>query len=264
MSSGSEAVRGWTATAEQTAALRAVTRLFADGATPEEAAELAAVKLAALLQDGCVVGLIAEDGTLHPVGVHHPDDVARERHEDREPMLLPPGEGYTAEVIEECKPMIVRRAEDAPDRSDGHLERRGETALLAAPLRTRGEVIGVLIVVRDPGKPDFDPSDLEFVVELADRLAFGIDNARLAEALAMQRDLPHGELSGRVPEGEQLTRRELEILELLADGLTNKQVAERLVLSVRTVEWHRARVQAKLGVSDRAGLVKALAALRGA
>jgi two-component system response regulator NreC len=53
-----------------------------------------------------------------------------------------------------------------------------------------------------------------------------------------------------------LTQREREVLRLLALGHTNAEAAERLHLSVRTVETHRANLQAKLGVSGRADLVR--------
>jgi two-component system response regulator NreC len=53
-----------------------------------------------------------------------------------------------------------------------------------------------------------------------------------------------------------LTQREREVLRLLALGHTNAQVADRLHLSVRTVETHRANLQGKLGVAGRAELVK--------
>ncbi len=56
------------------------------------------------------------------------------------------------------------------------------------------------------------------------------------------------------PDG--LSERELEILRLIALGYTNAQVAEELFLSVRTVETHRAHIQQKLGLSDRAELVR--------
>jgi DNA-binding CsgD family transcriptional regulator/pimeloyl-ACP methyl ester carboxylesterase len=51
--------------------------------------------------------------------------------------------------------------------------------------------------------------------------------------------------------GLALTDRETEVLRLLASGLTNRAIAERLVLSVRTVETHVAHVYAKLGVTTR-------------
>ncbi len=54
---------------------------------------------------------------------------------------------------------------------------------------------------------------------------------------------------------DHLTPRETEILGLLALGYTNPEIADRLVLSVRTVETHRANVQRKSGASTRAELV---------
>jgi two-component system, NarL family, response regulator NreC len=57
----------------------------------------------------------------------------------------------------------------------------------------------------------------------------------------------------------ELTDRELEVLRLIARGHTNREVAERLFLSVRTVEGHRARIQRKLGRSRRSDLVEYVA-----
>jgi DNA-binding CsgD family transcriptional regulator len=49
-----------------------------------------------------------------------------------------------------------------------------------------------------------------------------------------------------------LSRRELEVLRLLAEGLSNREIAERLFISPKTAEHHVSRVYAKLGVSTRA------------
>jgi LuxR family maltose regulon positive regulatory protein len=51
--------------------------------------------------------------------------------------------------------------------------------------------------------------------------------------------------------GAQMTKREREILELMAQGLTNKEIAQRFVVSPRTVETHVERVLSKLGVGTR-------------
>lgn len=55
-----------------------------------------------------------------------------------------------------------------------------------------------------------------------------------------------------------LSRRELEVAELVADGYTNKQIAEKLFLSIRTVETHLSHIFAKLGVTSRVGVVSVL------
>lgn len=60
------------------------------------------------------------------------------------------------------------------------------------------------------------------------------------------------------PEGaaSDLSERETDVLRLIALGHTNAEIAERLYISVRTVETHRAHIQQKLGVSSRAELVR--------
>jgi two-component system response regulator NreC len=55
--------------------------------------------------------------------------------------------------------------------------------------------------------------------------------------------------------GHELSRREIEVLKLIARGHTNAEIANQLYLSVRTVESHRARIQQKLGRTGRAELV---------
>ncbi|MBU0493977.1 MAG: response regulator transcription factor [Chloroflexi bacterium] len=49
----------------------------------------------------------------------------------------------------------------------------------------------------------------------------------------------------------QLTPREMEVLQLLAQGLSNRDIARRLVISSRTVNFHLDNVYAKLGVHSR-------------
>jgi DNA-binding CsgD family transcriptional regulator len=53
----------------------------------------------------------------------------------------------------------------------------------------------------------------------------------------------------------RLTKRESEILQLLADGLTQKQIAERLFISPKTVGTHIEHILLKLGVRTRAQAV---------
>jgi len=53
-----------------------------------------------------------------------------------------------------------------------------------------------------------------------------------------------------------LTPREREVLQFIARGYNNRQIAERLQISVKTVETHRGNMMNKLDVHDRAGLVK--------
>ncbi|MGJ1411564.1 response regulator [Sphingobacterium thalpophilum] len=60
----------------------------------------------------------------------------------------------------------------------------------------------------------------------------------------------------KTPAPVKLTNRELEILELIANEYSNQEIAERLFLSVRTVESHRHSLNQKLNIKTTAGLVK--------
>jgi DNA-binding NarL/FixJ family response regulator len=86
----------------------------------------------------------------------------------------------------------------------------------------------------------------------------------IAEALAAS--VPAEQAAGAEPSApapstqpqiaDGLTPRELEVLRLVALGLTNHEVADRLFLSRRTVDTHLHRVYEKLGVSGRAAATR--------
>jgi DNA-binding NarL/FixJ family response regulator len=54
----------------------------------------------------------------------------------------------------------------------------------------------------------------------------------------------------------ELSQRERQVLRLIAEGLTSKQIAARLGITFRTVESHRDRIQKKLDIHSTAGLTK--------
>lgn len=57
--------------------------------------------------------------------------------------------------------------------------------------------------------------------------------------------------AGEENDVEMLTSRELEVLQLLARGMSNRQIAEKLVISDRTVQAHLTNIFAKMGISSR-------------
>ena len=61
---------------------------------------------------------------------------------------------------------------------------------------------------------------------------------------------------GRSQPKDDLTPRELEVLKLIAEAYTNRQIADALSLSEKTVESHRGNVLGKLGMRDRVELVR--------
>jgi DNA-binding CsgD family transcriptional regulator len=93
-----------------------------------------------------------------------------------------------------------------------------------------------------------------------------LESARSASAaldgLGAKRELAEaGRLVARIEGGKEaaagLTPREIEVLAQLAQGLSNREIAERLVVSEHTVHRHVANIFAKLGVSSRAAAVSA-------
>ncbi len=66
-------------------------------------------------------------------------------------------------------------------------------------------------------------------------------------------ELKRRQIQRSIPE---LTPRETEVLQLIAEGYSSKQIADRLFLSIRTVEFHRANINQKLNVHDIAGLTR--------
>ena len=55
----------------------------------------------------------------------------------------------------------------------------------------------------------------------------------------------------RATRGFALTRREKQVLDLLGQGLTDREIADALFLSPRTVSWHVSTILGKLGVESR-------------
>ncbi|HWQ91350.1 MAG TPA: response regulator transcription factor [Clostridia bacterium] len=78
---------------------------------------------------------------------------------------------------------------------------------------------------------------------------FSPDVARVAISC-----LVHGAEGAK--DGSHLTPREREVLILIAEGLSNKEIGSRLDVGVRTIETHRERIMRKLGIHTIAGLTK--------
>jgi DNA-binding CsgD family transcriptional regulator len=112
-------------------------------------------------------------------------------------------------------------------------------AELAAAQGDRASAMGVLDEVRTI----CIPMDAFSVLVRAERIADG--RAGTGETGRARPALPAG-----------LTAREVEVLRLVATGLSNAEIAERLFLSTNTVKVHVARILAKIEVNNRAGATK--------
>lgn len=73
-----------------------------------------------------------------------------------------------------------------------------------------------------------------------------LHNRRMAEATGRE----------PTPNAARLSPREMEVLQLIAEGKANKQTADELNISIKTVEKHRQRVMEKLNIHDTAGLTR--------
>ena len=109
---------------------------------------------------------------------------------------------------------------------------------------------------------DYDRALMLSLLDEEDALAEAIEIARGLGAGPLTRRVAGRmrELGLRVPPGPReatranpagLTARQLEVLELLVEGLTNQEIADRLVVSPRTAEHHVAAVMTKLGATSR-------------
>ena len=120
----------------------------------------------------------------------------------------------------------------------------------AWPVRSGSEVVGALVV---PGVTVLTRTEERMMQDMAAQAALLLDRLTLAEVV--KRESSAGHL-------EHLSRREREVLELMARGLTNAAICERMHLSVKTVEPLISTVFAKLGLhADPALNRRVLAAL---
>ena len=72
----------------------------------------------------------------------------------------------------------------------------------------------------------------------------------------ISRAVMNASLTGGEPPKDPLSARERQVLQLVAEGKPNKQIASDLCVSVKTVESHRSRIMQKLDIHDTAGLVR--------
>jgi DNA-binding NarL/FixJ family response regulator len=110
---------------------------------------------------------------------------------------------------------------------------------------------GRLLATRIPGAR-FVPLQSRNHILLADEPAWEIFLAELHDFIGTEEPPVSVDLA-------DLSKRELQLLELVAAGLSNEEIAERLYLSVRTVERHLSNIYVKLRISGKAARAAAAA-----
>ena len=242
--------RRWRATESRLQLLAELTVLIADTPPYDTLLERSACLISSRAHGACVIALLTPDGArLHPLGLDHPDQPVRdalERLLGGKFTLIP---SLEQDVLDSSR---GRRFEVGPDLSidrpglDAYLALAGRGHAALVPLRAGDRSIGLLYAQSHAERSD----DVNYFELIGSLLGLSVEHARLGEA--PKPSAPQS-TDARI---EALTRREREVTAGVAAGLTNREIAERLVLSQRTVEWHRSRLMAKLEVHSRAELTR--------
>jgi PAS domain S-box-containing protein len=140
--------------------------------------------------DGCVIRLLSEDRQwLNLAAVHHRNHETQTLLEELVNHKHPANEGIYARVFETGRPILVPMTSpeelqvqlptQLKPKVNAYLEQVGISSFVIAPLCVRGRAIGTLGMFRDRDGEAYTSEDQNFLESLADRVALGIDNARL-------------------------------------------------------------------------------------
>jgi DNA-binding NarL/FixJ family response regulator len=136
------------------------------------------------------------------------------------------------------------------------LEEQPEAKVLALTMFNEK---GIIVKVMEAGAKGYVLKNAHFqeLVEAIKKVASG-QNFISSDVIAtlMERDSVRVESSQAESETGSLTKRELEILKLIAQGFSNKEIGEKLFISHRTVDTHRTHLLDKLQVKNIAGLIR--------
>jgi DNA-binding CsgD family transcriptional regulator len=191
------------------------------------------------------------------------------------------------ELVRRRIPVLVSDPAGHPRTYKPIVEAARSTSYAAAPIMPTTRVIGFFHIDRFGQELPVSPEDRDNLWVFAEHFALLYERSVLLERLELQRGRLHDllsatsqsldEISGaavilerrepatasavrsataaRSPLGSLLTAREQEVLELMASGATNNQIARELVVSEGTVKSHVKRILRKLRVDNRAGAV---------
>ncbi|WP_350332844.1 response regulator transcription factor [Coralliovum pocilloporae] len=168
-------------------------------------------------------------------------------------------DGFEAEAFTDGEQFLKAQAERRPDCVilDVHMPGRSGIDILnvlnapgyQAPIfiiSGQGD-IPMAVAAMKHGATDFIEKPFD-ATDVVNRIRAAIETRREESLTA--------DLKGAFPGSDKLTQRELDVVEAITDGLSNREAGEKLSISPRTVEVHRARIMDKLGARNAADLVR--------
>lgn len=156
-------------------------------------------------------------------------------------------QAFIARVIDTSEALYLHdAARQGPFVDDPYMIRRRTKSVLGLPLFVRGERAGALYLENNVTPGAFAPDRLGVVRMLAAQLIY-VATLKYAAGQPLAAIRPQPLLSA----GINLTEREREVLQLLAEGLSNQEIAEGLFVTVETIKVHVKHIYAKLKVKRR-------------
>jgi DNA-binding NarL/FixJ family response regulator len=156
----------------------------------------------------------------------------------------------------------------------------GVGGILSTPIGYHGVTYGIIVVQSNDAR-EWSQQEIEMLETIAQQGALALTNAQsyalvkdqlfnmnlisnltqqLTNALDLAGRNARNERPPELPSGEMpttpLSSRELEVLKLIASGLANREIAQKLFLTESTVELHASRIRKKLKLKSRTALVK--------
>jgi PAS domain S-box-containing protein len=163
---------------------------MANTLVPRAVAETLALETAKRLADVSIAYLVDRDRRVEDFVAAHRDAVLTSMIRRAVSLQLPTAEdehSAVGRVLAHGKPILMREIPDdyadrvnLTDEQRAAFARFGPTSEIAVPIRGRGDLLGVLGMIRTQGRQPFDDDDLELAMDLARRAGIMLENARLS------------------------------------------------------------------------------------
>ncbi|PYE47768.1 AAA family ATPase [Paenibacillus barcinonensis] len=181
---------------------------------------------------------------------------ARKGYEDEQGEIIPGWSGYAVSVVEFVmktkEPVVCGSAEQSMFASDPYIQAQRPRSILCLPLQYLDQRGGVLYLENNLTPNAFTPEGVEILELILSRLVY-LRLWQLDDQAILSQT---GDVTGQQVLITTLTNRELEVLSLMAEGMTNKQIAAHMEITEGTVKSHANNIYGKLEVRTRVQAIK--------